>query len=141
LTAAAAAGGISDWLAGGVVVVAEGFALEGGRGAAVASFEDVGAEGADVLDDFDGLVHGYPSPGYFLAQGLVIKRLRSGLRYVWGIPGLDLGLFYGLKCASPAGGRAQSLLYKLIVSGRVKLLVVEIVVSYWWGWGKWVGLW
>jgi hypothetical protein len=46
-----------------VVVVAEGFALEGGRGASVASFEDVGAEGADVLDDFDGLVHEYPLPG------------------------------------------------------------------------------
>jgi hypothetical protein len=29
----------------------------------VASFEDVGAEGADVLDDFDGLVHEYPLPG------------------------------------------------------------------------------
>jgi hypothetical protein len=29
----------------------------------VASLEDVGAEGADVLDDFDGLVHGYPLPG------------------------------------------------------------------------------
>jgi hypothetical protein len=29
----------------------------------VASLEDVGAEGADVLDDFDGLVHEYiPSP-------------------------------------------------------------------------------
>jgi hypothetical protein len=50
----------------------------------VASFEDVGAEGADVLDDFDGLVHGYPSPGYFFAQSPVIKRLRSGLRYVVG---------------------------------------------------------
>jgi len=63
LAATAVADGILDGLAGGVVVVAEGFALEGGRGAAVASFEDVGAEGADVLDDFDGLVHGYPLPG------------------------------------------------------------------------------
>jgi hypothetical protein len=54
-TATAAADGILDGLAGGVVVVAEGFALEGGRGAAVASFEDVGAENADVFDDFDGL--------------------------------------------------------------------------------------
>jgi hypothetical protein len=61
----------------------------------VASFEDVGAEGADVLDDFDGLVHGYPSPGYFLAQSLVLKRLKSGLRHVVGIPGLDLSLFVG----------------------------------------------
>ena len=63
LTATAAADGISYGPAGGVVVVAEGFALEGGRGAAVTSFEDMGAEGADVLDDFDGLVHGYPLPG------------------------------------------------------------------------------
>jgi hypothetical protein len=62
-TAAAVSNGILDGFAGGVVVVAEGFALEGGRGASVAPFEDVGAEGADVLDDFDGLVHGYPLPG------------------------------------------------------------------------------
>ncbi len=61
-TATAAVDGILDGLAGGVVVVAEGFALAGGRGAAVATFEDVGAEGADVFDDFDGLVHGYPLP-------------------------------------------------------------------------------
>ena len=58
-----AAAGVPDWLAGRVVVVAERFVLEGGRGAAVASFEDMGAEGADVLDGFDGLVHGYPLPG------------------------------------------------------------------------------
>ena len=63
LAATAAPAGVLDGLAGGVVVVAEGFALEGGRGASVASFEDVGAEGADVLDDFDGLVHEYPLPG------------------------------------------------------------------------------
>jgi hypothetical protein len=63
LTATPASARVLDGLAGGVVVVAEGFALEGGRGASVASFEDVGAEGADVLDDFDGLVHGYPLPG------------------------------------------------------------------------------
>ena len=63
LAATAAPGWVLDRLAGGVVVVAEGFALEGGRGASVASFEDVGAEGADVLDDFDGLVHEYPLPG------------------------------------------------------------------------------
>jgi len=84
-TATAAVEGIPDGLAGGVVVVAEGFALEGGRGAAVASFEDVGTEGADVLDDFDGLVHGYPSLGCFVAQSLVGKRLRSGPGYVVGI--------------------------------------------------------
>ena len=96
LTATAAAGFL-DGLAGGVVVVAEGFALEGGRGATVATFEDVGAEGADVLDDFDGLVHGYPSPGYFLAQSLVRKRLRSGLGMLRGIPDLDLSLFVGLN--------------------------------------------
>jgi hypothetical protein len=63
LTATAAPAGVWEAFAGGVVVVAEGFALEGGRGASVASFEDVGAEGADVLDDFDGLVHEYPLPG------------------------------------------------------------------------------
>jgi hypothetical protein len=63
LAATAASAGVWEAFAGGVVVVAEGFELEGGRGAAVASFEDVGAEGADVLDDFDGLVHGYPLPG------------------------------------------------------------------------------
>jgi len=63
LTAIAARTELVDGLAGGVVVVAEGFVLEGGRGASVASFEDVGAEGADVLDDFDGLVHEYPLPG------------------------------------------------------------------------------
>ena len=63
LAAIAAPGWVLDRIAVGVVVVAEGFALEGGRGASVASFEDVGAEGADVLDDFDGLVHGYPLPG------------------------------------------------------------------------------
>jgi hypothetical protein len=63
LAATAAPGWVLDRLAVWVVVVAEGFALEGGRGASVASFEDVGAEGADVLDDFDGLVHGYPLPG------------------------------------------------------------------------------
>ena len=50
----------------------------------MASFEDVGAEDADVLDDFDGLVYEVPSPGYFVAQSLVRKRLRSGLRYVLG---------------------------------------------------------
>jgi hypothetical protein len=55
--------GFLDRLAGGVVVVAEGFAFEGGGGASVASLEDVGAEGADVLDDFYGLVHGVPLPG------------------------------------------------------------------------------
>jgi hypothetical protein len=80
LAATATPAGVLDRLAIGVVVVAEGFALEGGRGASVASFEDVGAEGADVLDDFDGLVHEYPSLGYFFAQSLVRKRLRSGLR-------------------------------------------------------------
>jgi hypothetical protein len=63
LTATATPAGVLDRLAVGVVVVAEGFALEGGRGASVASFEDVGAEGADVLDDFDGLFHQYPLPG------------------------------------------------------------------------------
>jgi hypothetical protein len=63
LTATAWPAGVWEAFAGGVVVVAEGIALEGGRGAPVASFEDVGAEGADVLDDFDGLVHGYPLPG------------------------------------------------------------------------------
>ena len=69
LTAAAASAGVWEAFAGGVVVVAEGFALEGGRGASVASFEDVGAEGADVLDDFDGLVHEYPLPrGTFLRK-------------------------------------------------------------------------
>jgi len=77
LTAIAARAELVDGLAGGMVVVAEGFALEGGRGASVASFEYVGAEGADVLDDFDGLVHEYPSPEYFLAQSLVMKKLRS----------------------------------------------------------------
>jgi hypothetical protein len=56
LPATAAPAGGWEGLAGGVVIVAEGFALEGGRGASVASFEHVGAEGADVLDDFDGLV-------------------------------------------------------------------------------------
>jgi len=63
LATTAAPAGFWKAFAGGVVVVAEGFALEGGRGASVASYEDVGAEGADVLDDFDGLVHGYPLPG------------------------------------------------------------------------------
>jgi hypothetical protein len=84
LAATATPAGVLDRLAIGVVVVAEGFALEGGRGASVASFEDVGAEGADVLDDFDDLLHEYPLPGYFLAQSLVRKRLRSGLGYVLG---------------------------------------------------------
>jgi hypothetical protein len=84
LAATAAPGWVLNRLAVRVVVVAEGFALEGGRGASVASFEDVGAEGADVLDDFDGRVHEYPSLGYFFAQSLVMKRLRSGLRYVVG---------------------------------------------------------
>jgi hypothetical protein len=65
---AATSAGVWEGLAVWVVVVAEGFALEGGRGASVASFEDVGAEGADVLDDFDGLVHEYPLPGYFLRK-------------------------------------------------------------------------
>jgi len=63
LAATAAPAGVWEGLAVWVVVVAERFALEGGRGASVASFEDVGAEGADVLDDFDGLVHEYPLPG------------------------------------------------------------------------------
>jgi hypothetical protein len=61
VTATAAVGFLGGF-AGGVVVVAEGFALEGGRGASVASFEDVGAERADVFDDFDGLVHEVPPP-------------------------------------------------------------------------------
>ena len=43
------------------------------------------------------LLMGTPSPGYFLAQSLVMKRLRSGLRYVVGIPRLDLSLFVGLN--------------------------------------------
>ena len=30
------------------------------------------------------LLMGTPSPGYFLAQSVVMKRLRSGLRYVVG---------------------------------------------------------
>ena len=84
LTATAAPGWVLDGLVGGMVVVAEGFALEGGRGTSVASFKGVGAEGADVLDDFDGLVHEYPLPGVLSAQSLVMKRLRSGLRYVVG---------------------------------------------------------
>jgi hypothetical protein len=63
LAATAAPGWVWEAFTVGVVLVAEGFALEGGRGASVASFEDVGAEGADVLDDFDGLVHEYPLPG------------------------------------------------------------------------------
>jgi hypothetical protein len=63
LAATAAPGWVLDRLAVGVVVVAEGFALEGGRGASVASFEDVGAESADVFDNLDCLVHGYPLPG------------------------------------------------------------------------------
>ena len=101
MTATAAPAGVWDGLAGGVVVVAEGFPLEGGRGAAVASFEDVDAEGADVFDDFDGLVHGYPSPGYFLAQSLVRKRLRSGLRYVLGYTWSGSKPFLWVKCESP----------------------------------------
>ena len=68
MTATAAPVGVWEAFAVGVVVVAEGFALEGGRGASVASFEDVGAEGADVLDDFDGLVHEYPLPGVFFLR-------------------------------------------------------------------------
>lgn len=117
LTATAAAGWVLDRLAGGVVVVAEGFAPEGGRGASVASFEDVGAEGADVLDDFDGLVHECPSPGYFLAQSLVRKRLRSGLRYVVGIPRSGPKPFCGLNAKARRVAGLQSLLYKLIVTG------------------------
>ena len=67
--ATAASGWVLDRLAVGVVVIAEGFALEGGRGASVASFEDVGAEGADVFDGFHGLVHEYPLPwGTFLRK-------------------------------------------------------------------------
>ena len=83
----------------------------------MASFEGVGAEGVDVLDDFDGLVYEYPSPGYFFAQSLVRKRLRLGLRVCFKAclrPGLSL---LWVKCESPAGGRAQSLLYELIISG------------------------
>jgi hypothetical protein len=62
-TTTAPADEILDGFAGWVVVEAEGFVLEGGRGAPMASFEVVGAEGADVLDDFDGLFHEYPLPG------------------------------------------------------------------------------
>ena len=51
------------------------------------------------------------------------------LDMLWGIPGLDLSLFHGLKAKTRRVAGLQSLLYKLIVTGRVKLLAVEIVVS------------
>jgi hypothetical protein len=114
------------------MVVAEGFALEGGGGASVASFEDVGAEGADVLDDFDGLVHEHPSLGYFLAQSLVMKRLRSGLRYVLGHTWSGPKPFCGLNAKARRLAGLTSLLYRLIITWRVKLLPVENVVGYWW---------
>jgi hypothetical protein len=83
----------------------------------VASFEDVGAEGADVLDDFDGLVHGYPSPGYFLAQSLVGKGLRLGLQYVvrhtWSGP----KPFFALNAKARRWPGFNLLVYKLIIAG------------------------
>ena len=57
----------------GVMVVAEGFAAEGGRGAGVAAVEDVRAENSDVFDDLGTQVwivvrHLWlpPPPGVFL---------------------------------------------------------------------------
>jgi hypothetical protein len=58
----------------------------------------------------------------------------------WGIPGLDLSLFGGLNAKARRVAGLNSLLYKLIISGRVKLLAVEIVVSDWWDWSKLGGL-
>jgi hypothetical protein len=75
---------------------------------------------------------GYPLPGYFLAQSLVVKRLRSGLWYCVGIyPSLNISLIVGLnaKARWVAGLNPYSI--RLSVSGRVKLLAVEIVASDW----------
>ena len=59
--------GLAEGAARGVMVVAEGFAAEGGRGAAMSAFEEVGAEDADVLYDLGAQVwivvrHVYPLP-------------------------------------------------------------------------------
>jgi hypothetical protein len=69
------------------------------------------AEGADALDDIEGLVPGYPSPGYIIAQSLVRKRFRSGLEYVLGISGLNLSLLL-IQMRKPGGwpGSALALL-------------------------------
>jgi hypothetical protein len=55
---------------------------------------------------------------------------------LWGIPDLDLSLFAGLNAKVRRVAGPQSLLYNLIVTWRVKVLVVEIVVSDWWGWSS-----
>jgi hypothetical protein len=76
------------------------------------------ASGGELaIDDFDGLVHGYPLPGYFLAQNFVGKRLRSGLRYgmrhTWSGP----KPFCGLNAKARLVAGLISLLYKLIMTG------------------------
>jgi hypothetical protein len=48
---------------------------------------------------------------------------------LWGIPDPDLSLFCRLNAKARRVAGLNSLLYKLIISGRVKLLAVEIVVS------------
>lgn len=58
---------LAEGAARGVMVVAEGFAAEGGRGAGVSAFEGVRAENSDVFDDFGAQIrilvrHVYPLP-------------------------------------------------------------------------------
>ena len=48
---------------------------------------------------------------------------------LWGIPDPDLSLFVGLNAKARRVAGLISSLYNLIISGRVKLLAVEIVVS------------
>jgi hypothetical protein len=59
---------------------------------------------------------------------------------LWGIPDPVLSLLVGLNAKARRVAGLNSLLYKLIISGRVKLLVVENVVSGWWEWSKRDGL-
>jgi hypothetical protein len=76
--AAAALARFVDWLARGVVVVAELFLAEAWTGAAASVGEDVAT--LVLFGGFDCLLHVFPPHGCFFAQSLRKKRDKSGLR-------------------------------------------------------------
>jgi hypothetical protein len=99
--AAAALFWVRDWLAGGVVVVAELFAAQAWAGAAASVGEDVAA--LVLFGRFGGVLHG-PSP-----RGTFLRKVFGGQ----GI-GLDFSVPFPcllVKCEGPAFGRALFSIY------------------------------
>ena len=111
-SAVVALGGVSGFAGGetdsrGLVMVAEGFATESGRGAAVAAVEDVGTEHAYVFDDLAArndlaaravlpsvvVRHDVPLPlgVYLFCHNLVT----TGLRSLWQLTLVPFGGVYG----------------------------------------------